>query len=151
MDFLYAIDAGEGIEPHLSYHEQGGAFAACGYAQTTGKLGVAYSTRGPGVTNMITAIADAYYDSIPCMFFTAHSTQNLVPEMRVMNNQEIDTISLVSSITKYAVRIDKIEDLQKNILAAYNMAMSDRKGPVFIDIFSGLFSQDVCENSIEQE
>lgn len=75
IDFLYAIDArSPEIVPHLSYHEQGGAYEACGYAQASGKLGVAYATRGPGFTNMLTAICDAYYDSIPTMFFSAHSS-----------------------------------------------------------------------------
>ena len=113
MDFLYAVDRKKSqITPHLNYHEQGAAFAAVGYAQSTGKLGVAYSTRGPGFTNMLTAIADAYYDSIPTLFITAHSTLGLEPDMRVMNNQEIDTVALAKSITKKAVRIDDLDILQ---------------------------------------
>ena len=62
MDFLYAVDQrSPEITPHLCYHEQGGAYEACGYAQTTGKLGVAYATRGPGFTNMLTAMADVFH------------------------------------------------------------------------------------------
>lgn len=144
LDFLYAIDAEKNeITPHLCYHEQGAAFAACGYAQATGKLGVAYATRGPGFTNMITAIADAYYDSIPTMFITAHSLVELDTNMRVLNNQEIDTVSLVRNITKKAIRIDRIEDLQREFDSAYTLATTGRKGPVFIDFYSGLFSKDV--------
>lgn len=144
LDFLYAIDRHKpDIQPHLCFHEQGAAFAACGYAQTTGELGVAYATRGPGFTNMITAMADAYYDSTPVMFITAHSSVNLDSRMRVLNNQEIDTTSIVASITKRAVRIDDIESLQKEFEAAYNAAMSDRKGPVFLDIYNGLFAKEV--------
>lgn len=144
MDFLYAFDKRKPeITPHLTYHEQGGAFAACGYAQATGKLGVAYSTRGPGLTNMVTAIADAYYDSIPTMFITAHSSVNVNAEMRVLNNQEIDTVSIVQSVTKKAVRIDYIEELQQEVILAYKEAVSGRKGPVFLDIYNGLFSKDV--------
>ena len=144
LDFLYAIERHKPtIQPHLCFHEQGAAFAACGYAQTTGNLGVAYATRGPGFTNMLTAIADAYYDSVPVMFITAHATLNADHRMRVMNNQEIDTVSIASSVTKRAVRIDEIESLQKEFVLAYNAAMSGRKGPVFLDIYSGLFSKDV--------
>ena len=144
MDFLYAVDKRKpDITPHLNYHEQGSSYAACGYAQTTGKLGVAYATRGPGFTNMITAMADAYYDSIPVMFITAHSTNELSHEMRVMNNQEIDTVALAKSITKRAVRIDNIDDLQKEVIKAYNEATTNRKGPVFLDIWNALFSQEV--------
>lgn len=146
LDFLYAVDAKKDIiTPHLCYHEQGAAFAACGYAQSTGRLGVAYATRGPGFTNMITAIADAYYDSVPTMFITAHSSVELDSEMRVLNNQEIDTVSLVRSITKRAVRIDRIEDLKKEFDSAYIQATTGRKGPVFIDFYSGLFSKEVEE------
>lgn len=158
MDFLYAVDSRKPkITPHLCYHEQGAAFAACGYAQSTGKLGVAYATRGPGFTNMITAIADAYYDSIPVMFITAHSYIDMEPDMRVLNNQEIDTVKIVESITKKAVRINDIKDLQKEIVLAYKEAMSGRKGPVFLDIFNGLFSEnvdnydDASESIISQE
>lgn len=149
MDFLYAVDGRiPEITPHLSYHEQAAAFAACGYAQTSGKLGVAYSTRGPGVTNMITAIADAYYDSIPTMFITAHSSEKLSDEMRVMNNQEIDTVSLVQNVTKRAVRVDRIEDLQREVIYCYNAATQGRKGPVFLDIYNKLFDNEVGDISI---
>lgn len=151
MDFLYAVDKRKPeITPHLSYHEQAAAFAACGYAQNSGKLGVAYSTRGPGVTNMMTAIADAYYDSVPTMFITAHSSEDLSDEMRVMNNQEIDTISLVKRITKRAVRIDKIDDFQREVLYSYNAATHGRKGPVFLDIYNKLFDKEVSEIFINE-
>ena len=73
LDLLYAIDRTEGITPHLCYHEQSAGFAACGYAQASGRLGVAYATRGPGFTNLISAIADAYSDSIPVMFISGTS------------------------------------------------------------------------------
>lgn len=146
MDFLYAVDRRKPeITPHLSYHEQGGAFAACGYAQASGKVGVAYATRGPGMTNMITAIADAYYDSTPTMFFTAHSSAELKANMRVLNNQEIDTVSLVRNVTKKAVRIDRLEDLQREVMEAYHLAVTGRRGPVFLDILSSLFGKEVEE------
>lgn len=149
MDFLYAVDKRKpAITPHLNYHEQGAAFAACGYAQATGKLGVAYATRGPGFTNMLTAIADAYYDSVPVMFFTAHSTLELESDMRVLNNQEIDTVSFAKGITKKAVRIDRIDELQDKLVEAYKEATTGRKGPVFIDIYNALFSKDVSNMDV---
>ncbi len=152
LDFLYAVEKREpNITPHLTYHEQGGAFAAVGYAQTHGKIGVAYSTRGPGFTNMITAIADAYYDSVPVFFFTAHSARELAPDMRVLNNQEIDTVSMVKNITKMAVRIDNADNLRFIMHQAYAAAVSGRKGPVFFDILSSLFSDEIddgCEEDV---
>lgn len=144
MDFLYAVDKRKpDITPHLCYHEQGGAYAACGYAQATGKVGVAYATRGPGFINMLTAIADAYYDSIPTIFFTAHYNSQLVSEMRVMNNQEIDTVKLAKSITKKSYRIDNVKDLKQAVVEAYSLAVSGRKGPVFLDILTGVFAQEI--------
>ena len=144
MDFLYAVDQrSPEITPHLCYHEQGGAYEACGYAQATGKLGVAYATRGPGFTNMLTAIADAYYDSIPTMFFTAHGSVDRNEHMRVLNNQEIDTVGLAKQVTKYAVRVDSIADLQREVMCAYACAVSGRKGPVFLDILTEVLNQEV--------
>ena len=58
------------INTHINYHEQASAFSACGYAQETGKIGVAFATSGPGATNLVTGIANAYFDSTPVMFFT---------------------------------------------------------------------------------
>lgn len=144
MDFLYAVDQrSPEITPHLCYHEQGGAYEACGYAQTTGKLGVAYATRGPGFTNMLTAMADAYYDSIPTMFFTAHASTARNEHMRVLNNQEIDTVGIAKQVTKYAVRVDSIADLQREVMHAYACAVSGRKGPVFLDILTEVLNQEV--------
>lgn len=156
MDFLYAVDSRKpDITPHLTYHEQGGSYAACGYAQSTGKLGVAYATRGPGFTNMITAISDAYYDSLPTLFITAHSAIDLNYEMRVLNNQEIDTVCMVRNVTKYAKRIDCIEEFQSEVSRACSIATSGRKGPVFLDIYNGLFSKEVTTeyepDSIERD
>ncbi len=146
MDFLYAVDKRKTeITPHLNYHEQGASFAACGYAQTSGKLGVAYATRGPGFTNMLTAMADAYYDSLPVMFITAHSALDLENRMRVLNNQEINTVDLAKSITKKAVRIDDIDELQEEVVDAYKKATTGRKGPVFLDIYNALFLKEVSE------
>ena len=76
------------IVPHLTYNEQTAGFCACGYAQASGKLGVAYATRGPGFTNLITAIAEAYYDSLPVLFITAHSASCPPEGMRIMADQE---------------------------------------------------------------
>lgn len=152
LDFLYAADAGRpDVVPHLCYHEQGGAMEACGYAQSTGRIGVAYATRGPGFTNMLTAIADAYYDSIPVMFFSAHSGESLKPGMRAENNQEIDTVALASGITKYAIRIDRAKDIPTEVARAYEIAMSGRKGPVFLDILSSALQKEVAEPALEND
>lgn len=148
LDLIYAIDRREGIEAHLSYHEQAAGFAAEGYAQASGKIGVAYATRGPGLTNMITCIADAYCDSIPVLFITAHSSA-LNPAVRLQSNQEIDTCAMVKNVTKYAKRVDSIEEFAESVNKACSIALEGRKGPVFLDIASSLWKKEVLAVSPE--
>lgn len=143
LDFLYAIDKKRTIiSAHLNYHEQNAAFAACGYAQVTNKLGVAYATRGPGITNMITGIADAYYDSIPVLFITAHA-HTCKTGMRIETDQELNLVPMLSNITKYSVRIDRLEDVFSEFEKCCDFAVSGRKGPVVVDFSSELFSQNI--------
>ena len=134
LDFLYALEAQSGLTPHLCYHEQGAGFAACGFAQATGTLGVAYATRGPGFTNLITPIAEAYCDSVPVLFVTAHATPELPGNMRVRADQEIDVCALVKGIVKDAVRLDVLEDVVPVFERLCRLAMSGRKGPVVLDV-----------------
>ena len=155
LELLYAMDARKGeFTPHLCYHEQSAGFAACGYAQASGRLGVAYATKGPGFTNLISAMADAYYDSLPVLFITAH-TGALVEGMRTLNDQEMDTVSMVKGITKYAARIDSLEDVEKRLSEACFSALGGRKGPVFLDIAAGLLRKDItptheCYHCVEK-
>jgi len=144
LEFLYAINRRKNlITPHLSFHEQNAVFAASGYAIAAKKIGVAYATRGPGITNMVTAIADAYCDSIPLLIITAHSSKKPFNNMRVFSDQEIDTVQLFSGITKYCVRIDNKKNACNEIEQAYFNAMQDRRGPVVLDFNTKVFFQEV--------
>lgn len=125
------------IDTYLNYNEQASAFAACGYAQISHNLGVAYATSGPGATNLVTGIANAYFDSIPCLFITGQvntyeQKHNL--KCRQKGFQETDIVSIVKSITKYAVMIDKKEDIVYELEKAYQIATQGRPGPVLLDI-----------------
>lgn len=134
------------ISAHVNYHEQGAAFAACGYAQTSGKPGVAYATSGPGATNLITGICNAYFDSIPTLFITGQVNSNESKgdyEVRQRGFQETDIISIVKPITKYAVYIKSATDLPAELEKAYNIAMSGRRGPVLLDIPMNIFRTDI--------
>lgn len=118
-------------------HEQGAAFAANGYALGSGKLGVAVACSGPGAINLIGGIADAYYDSLPCLFITGQVSQKEMrtrSDMRQNGFQETDIISMVTPITKYAVSISKADDVKRELLKAVKIAVSLRQGPVLIDI-----------------
>ena len=96
------------ISAHCCYHEQGAAFAACGYAQTSEKPGVVYATSGPGVTNLITGIANAYFDSIPFLAIvgqvnTYEQKENL--KVRQKGFQEMEVCGIVKPITKYSASL----------------------------------------------
>ena len=144
LELIYAMDRRQGeFCPHLSYHEQGAGFAAVGYAQASGKLGVAYATRGPGFTNLITAITDAYCDSIPVLFLTSHAVAPKHKGMRIEANQEVDTCEMVKSVTKYNKRVSCLEEFLPSLHEAYNYAMTGRRGPVFLDISAKLWKEEI--------
>lgn len=147
LDFIYTLDASIGITPHLCYHEQSAGFAACGYAQVNKRLGVAYATKGPGFTNLITAIADAYYDSIPVLFITSHSATALPQRCRLIADQDMDTCSMIKNITKYSKRVDNLEEVATSLINAVKIAQSGRKGPTFLDIAANLFKQELKETT----
>jgi acetolactate synthase-1/2/3 large subunit len=144
LEFLDALDRRSGdIHAHICYHEQAGALAACGYAQASGKLGVAYATKGPGIMNMMSAIQDAYCDSIPVAFITAHESAAYNGGMRFKDNQELDTAGLFSPMTKRVVRINNLDTAVNDIETVISLAQSDRPGPVLLDFSSKLLSAEV--------
>lgn len=125
------------INMHLNYHEQAAAFSACAYAQCLGTPGVAYATSGPGATNLITGICNAYFDSIPTIFITGQvNTFEMRNDLKIrqLGFQETDIVSMVKSITKYAVCIKNSNDIKYYLDKAFYTAMEGRKGPVLLDI-----------------
>ncbi|MGL6114986.1 MAG: thiamine pyrophosphate-binding protein [Cetobacterium sp.] len=119
------------------YHEQTAAIAAEGYARESNNVGVAISTSGPGATNMITGIADAFFDSIPVIYITGQVNTyeyKYNKPIRQQGFQETDIVSIVKPITKYAVLIDKEENIKYELEKAYSIALEGRKGPVLLDI-----------------
>ena len=139
------------ISAHVNYHEQGSSFCACGYAQVSGRPGVAYATSGPGATNLITGIANAYFDSIPCIYITGQvntyeSKGSLL--VRQKGFQETDIISIAKSITKYAVRIDNEQDIRYELEKGFEVSISGRPGPVLIDIPMNIQRADIIAESL---
>ena len=151
LRLIYEMDSRKGdFIPHLSYHEQAAGFAACGYAQASGKLGIAYATRGPGFTNLISAMADAYYDSLPVLFITAHTAPCPPEGMRAMADQEMDTCAMVKNITKEAIRLDDAEAFSKEFERLCDIALEGRKGPVLLDVASRILNQEIPIVQYEQ-
>ncbi len=127
------------IKHYLVRHEQGALFAAAGYAQATGKTGVALVTSGPGGTNAVTGIANAFMDSIPIVVFTGQ-----VPTHLIGNDafQEADLTGITRSCTKHNYLVKKVEDLAPTIKEAFYVAGSGRPGPVLIDMPKDMTAQE---------
>jgi len=135
--FIYdALEKQEAREPEklkhiLVRHEQGAVHAAEGYAKSTDKPGVVLVTSGPGATNAVTGIADAYMDSVPLVVFTGQ-----VPRSLIGNDafQEVDIVGITRPCVKHNFLVTRIEDLAETIKKAFHLAMTGRPGPVLVDI-----------------
>ena len=119
------------VEVILTRHEQGAGHMAEGYAKATGGAGVALITSGPGMTNVITALADAYMDSVPLVVF---SGQVPTPLIGIDAFQEADNIGLSRPCTKYNFLVKDVNDLASTIKEAFYIATTGRPGPVLVDI-----------------
>ncbi|ANG85948.1 acetolactate synthase large subunit [Microbacterium aurantiacum] len=115
----------------LVRHEQGAGHAAEGYAAASNKIGVAIATSGPGATNLVTAIADAYMDSVPLVCITGQVFSTL---MGTDAFQEADIVGITMPITKHSFLVKDAEDIPGAIAAAFEVASTGRPGPVLVDI-----------------
>ena len=128
-DELYL--ASDRIRHVLSAHEQGAAHAADGYARASGKTGVVLATSGPGATNLVTGIANAYLDSVPMVAITGNVAVN---NLGKDSFQEVDIVGVTQSVVKHNFMVRDVKDLQRTIIEAFEIANTGRKGPVLIDI-----------------
>jgi acetolactate synthase I/II/III large subunit len=115
----------------LVRHEQGAGHAATGYAQATGRVGVCMATSGPGATNLVTPIADAYMDSVPLVAITGQVSTNLIG---TDGFQEADISGITLPITKHNFLVTKPEDIARTIGEAFHVAATGRPGPVLVDV-----------------
>ena len=142
------------IQAHVSYHEQAAAFEACAYAQASDRLGMAYATSGPGATNLITGICNAYFDSIPVLFITGqvNTFEAKGPySLRQRGFQETDIVSMVQGVTKYAAYVEDARKIAYHLEKAYRLAMTDRKGPVLLDIPMNIQRSEIAENELTHD
>jgi acetolactate synthase-1/2/3 large subunit len=119
------------IEVILTRHEQGAAHMAEGYAKATGRAGVVLVTSGPGMTNIVTGLADAYMDSVPLVAFTGQVSTNLIGNDAF---QEADNVGISRPCTKHNVLVKDVNDLARIIKEAFYIATTGRPGPVLVDI-----------------
>ena len=136
-DLIDAFTRNEDIRYVAVMHEQGGGFAAEGWAKVKGELGVAIATSGPGGMNFVTSIGNCFYDSIPCLFITGQINSNFMrpdESIRQIGFQETDIVNICKPITKYAKLVEKPEDIKYELQRAIHEATSGRPGPVLLDI-----------------
>lgn len=148
IDSLHNV---EGMKYIQNNHEQASAFSANAYAQISGGLGVALSCSGPGATNLITGIANAYFDSLPCVFITGQVGLLGIktnPCLRQQGFQETDIVSIVKTITKFAVTIIDPKEIRYNLEKALYLAQEGRPGAVLIDIPHNIQSADIQPKSL---
>ena len=144
-----AIYSFEGIQHILGRHEQGCLHEAEGYAKSTGKLGVAVVTSGPGATNAITGIADAMSDSVPLLVFTGQVNRAGIGKDAF---QEADIVGITMPITKYNYQVRETADIPRIITEAVHIATTGRPGPVVIDLpkdVSALETDFIYEPSVK--
>lgn len=115
----------------LTAHEQGACHAADGYARATGRVGVVVATSGPGATNLVTGIANAYLDSVPLVAITGNVPCDLIGRDSF---QEVDIMGITMPVTKHNYIVTNVEQLADTIRSAFRIAKSGRPGPVLIDI-----------------
>jgi acetolactate synthase-1/2/3 large subunit len=115
----------------LVRHEQGAGHAAEGYAQATGRVGVCIATSGPGATNLVTPIADAYMDSVPIVAITGQVTRAAIGTDAF---QEADISGITLPITKHSFLVQRPEDIPRAIAEAFHLALTGRPGPVLVDV-----------------
>jgi acetolactate synthase-1/2/3 large subunit len=131
MPLYDTIDKNPSFEHILTKHEQGAAHAADGYARATGKVGVCFATSGPGATNLVTGLANAYLDSIPLVAFTG---QVISPLIGTDAFQEVDITGITIPITKNNYLVMDVKNLASTIKEAFYLARTGRPGPVLIDL-----------------
>jgi acetolactate synthase I/II/III large subunit len=131
IPFYDELMASTAIRHILVRHEQGAGHAAEGYAASSNQIGVAIATSGPGATNLVTAIADAYMDSVPMLAITGQVFSTL---MGTDAFQEVDIVGITMPITKHSILVTRPEEVPAALASAFQIATTGRPGPVLVDI-----------------
>ena len=138
-----AIARGTSVRHVLARHEQGAGHMAEGYARASGKVGVAIATSGPGATNLVTAMADAWMDSTPVVFITGQVRSSLIGTDAF---QEVDITGISMPIVKHSWLVQDVEELPSVLKSAFHVARTGRQGPVLVDV-----AKDVQEAVLDFE
>lgn len=137
-----------GIRNHITYHEQGAAFAACAYGQASGNIGVAYATAGPGATNLLTGVANAYVDSVPTLYIVGDKDLDTLRgdlKIRQKASQEVDIVEMARPVTKWSYQVQNGREVRYVLERAIYLAKNGRPGPVLLDIPSNIQRMEYCD------
>jgi acetolactate synthase-1/2/3 large subunit len=138
MPIHQALTRSTKIRTILPRHEQGGSFAAEGYARATGRPGVCMATSGPGATNLVTGIADAFMDSIPLVAITGQVPQEMIGRGAF---QETDVFGMTLPVVKHSYLVMDIHEIPRVVKEAFHIARTGRPGPVLIDVPKNIQNQ----------
>src|SRR5512136_2527311 len=131
MEIHQALTRSKQIRTVLPRHEQGGAFAAGGYGRATGRAGVCMATSGPGATNLVSGIADAYMDSVQLVAITGQVVQAMIGKGAF---QETDIYGMTLPVVKHSYLVTDVNDIPRLVKEAFYIAQTGRPGPVLIDL-----------------
>ena len=145
-DIIDAFTRTDKTEYVAVMHEQGGGFAAEGYAKVSGRPGVAIATSGPGGQNMLTSMGNCFYDSIPCIFITGQINSRFLrpdPSIRQVGFQETDIVAMAKPVTKHAVMLTDPEIVRYEVEKAWYLATEGRPGPILLDVPLNIQKMDI--------
>ena len=141
-----AINKQDAITPILAKHEEGAAFMADGYARVSGKIGVCYATSGPGATNLVTGVANAYMDNTPLLVITGQVPTSIYGKGTFQDSTKegIDSVAMFSPMTKSSMMIMSKYKMPETIREAFRVALTGKKGPVHLS-----YPKDIMEAEVE--
>lgn len=136
------------IKHILSRHEQASVHQAEGYARVSGKTGVVLVTSGPGATNIVTGLANAYLDGYPLVVLTGQVSKELIGKDAF---QEVDIVDITRPCTKKAYQVTDVRELEKTLIDAFSTALSGKKGPVVVDLAKNIFTESAEFEGVKLE
>ena len=141
-----ALNKQNAIKPILTKHEEGAAFMADGYARVSGKLGVCYGTSGPGSTNLVTGVANAYMDEVPLLVLTGQVPTSVYGKGTFQDSTKegVDSVAMFDPLTKYSEMIISKYKMPETLREAIRIGTSGKNGPVHIS-----FPKDIMAEEIE--
>ena len=145
---LYAaINKQDAIKPILTKHEEGAAFMADGYARVSGNIGVCYATSGPGATNLVTGVANAYMDNVPLLVLTGQVPTSIYGKGTFQDSTKegVDSVAMFDPVTKFSTMIISRYKMPELIREGFRKALSGKKGPVHLS-----YPKDIMEAEVEE-